>query len=420
MKVSKEKMVLHLPFDEAVGSTRAYNYAPNRTADNDAILSGDCEITEDAVFGNALRVGTNGEVYIGENIIDFSDEFTITAFIKSTGREISFSMNYSGGNQPHTHTAPVSPSQWKFVAIQRVFMGDAYYTRFIVNTNIVLNEVAPAEAVGCNISTDADAVDIVDDIKAWNRALTLTEVFTLQREDEYLDFYVDGVNFKTYGVEVSSEEGLLDELERKDPPRMDWDSMHGEVVDLSRPRWQPREIKLECFIVASSNSAFIRAKNRFAAAFNASGLHRLTCEYAGTVKPLEYDVYRVEKMEVKNEWTDDLKVGAFTVTLREPQPIKMVLKHICQSAGSEAWFQCNIDRPLSVSWGDQDATCVVVTGTGNTSKSNMLHNANGNPLKVKHAYAGAGDYDIVIKGNIERITNFTTNCIVVYGADGNI
>lgn len=420
MKVSKEKMVLHLPFDEAVGSSRAYNYAPNRTADNDAQLSGDCEITEDAVFGNALCLGTNGECSVGENLINFAEEFTLTAFIKSTGGEITFTMAYSAGQPSHTHTISVSPLQWKFVGIQRVLMGNTYYTRFLLDEQIIFNEVAPAEVVGCNVSIEEDAVATIDEVKVWNRALTLTEVFSLQREDEYLDFYVDGVNFKTFGVEVSSEEGLLDELERKDPPRMEWESMHGEVVDLSRPRWQPREIKLECYIVASSNSAFIRAKNRFAAAFNTAGAHRLTCEYAGTVKPLEYDVYRIGNMEVTNDWTDDLKVGTFTVTLREPQPIKMVVKHICQSAGSVAWFQCNIDRGLSVSWGDQDTTCTVVTGSGNASKSNNLHDANGNPLKVQHTYAAAGDYDIVIKGNIERITNFTTNCIVVYGADGNI
>ena len=38
MKVSKENLVLHLPFDEEVGSTRAYNFAPNRTTDNDALI----------------------------------------------------------------------------------------------------------------------------------------------------------------------------------------------------------------------------------------------------------------------------------------------------------------------------------------------------------------------------------------------
>ena len=413
-------MVLHLPFDEEVGSTRAYNYAPNRTADNDAQLSGDCEVTEDAVFGNALRMGDSGECSVGENLINFAGEFTLTAFVKSTGGEISFVMNYSGGNQPHTHTIAVSTSQWKFVAIQRVLVGNTYYTRFILDYQIVLNEVAPAEPTGCHVSIEDDVVATIDEVKVWNRGLTLTEVFSLQREDENIDFLVDGVNFQAYGVEVSKEEGMLDALERKDPPRMDWDSMHGEVVDLSRPYWQPREIKLECYIVASSNTAFIRAKNRFLAAFNSAGTHRLTCEYAGTVKPLEFDVYRTEKVEVVNDWTDDLKVGSFIITLREPQPIKMVLKHICQSGNSVAWFQCHTDRSLSVTWGDNNTVCNVITGSGNTYKSNNLHDANGYPLKVQHTYAAGGDYDIVIHGNIERITYFSTNCIVVYGADGNI
>ena len=420
MKVSKEKMVLHLPFDETVGSAVAYNYAPNRTSNNDAVLSGDCQITEDAVFGNALRMGADGECSVGENLINFAGEFTLSAFIKPTGGEISFVMNYSAGNQPHTNTIAVSPLQWKFVAIQRVLMGNTYYTRFILDYQIVFNQPAPSEAVGCGVCIEEDTACVIDELKAWNRALSLVEVFSLQKDDEYLDFYVDGVNFKTFGVEVSGYKGLQDELERKDPPRMEWDSMHGEVVDLSRPHWQPRDIELECYIIASNKSAFIRAKNRFMAAFNSAGLHRLTLVYADTVKPLEFDVYRTDKVEVEDNWSDDPLVGTFTIALREPQPIKMVLKHICQSGNSVAWFQCNIDKPLSVTWGDGDTSCTIVTGSGNASKSNWMHDANGNPLKVQHTFAAAGEYDIVIHGNIERITNLTTNCIVVYGADGNI
>ena len=231
-----------------------------------------------------------------------------------------------------------------------------------------------------------------------------------------MEYYVDGVNFKTHGVEVSKANGLLDELERKEPLRVDWDGAHGEVIDLSRPHWNRREISLECFIVASSNTAFVRSLNRFMAQFRKAGTQRLTCEYAGTVKPLEYDVYRDEKVEVDKNWNDELMVGTFTLVLIEPQPIKMVLKHICQSANSTAWFQCQTYKMLTVSWGDQDTSCTV-NDTDSRTKSTNLH---GTPIKVAHTYAAAGEYDIVIHGNIEEITDFTTNCILVYGADGNI
>lgn len=420
MKVSKEKMVLHLPFDEEVGSTRAHNFAPNRTASNDAILGDGCSLTEDAVFGNALHISEDGECSVGENPIELAGEFTLSAFIKPTSREISLIMNFSASNPTQSHAVAVRPSQWIFVAIQRVLMNNSYYTRFIVGDKIVYNQQAPGACVGCGVCADDAAETTVDDLKVWNRALSLSEVFILQKEDEYLDFFVDGVNFKEFGVEVSKADGMLDALARKEPTRVDWDSLHGEVVDLSRPHWQARDITLECFIVSSSNTAFIRSMNRFLSAFAKAGTQRLTCQYSGTVKPLEFDVYRDEKVEVDNTWTDELKVGTFTIALREPQPIKMVLKHICQSAGSSAWFQCHTSKMLTVTWGDKDTTCTIISGSGNASKSNSLHDANGNPLKVQHTFAAAGDYDIVIHGNIESVTDFTTNCIIIYGANGDI
>ncbi len=417
-KVSKEKMVLHLPFDEEVGSTLAYNYAPNRTASNDATITGDCELTEDAVFGNALQInGENSECSVSQNLIEFEGEFTLTTFVKTTDDELTILMNFGNGGLYHSHTAAVRPSEWYFVAVQRVLIDSVYHTRFVLNRHVVLDEESPNVPTGLSIidgSEENTSVVTIDELKIWNRGLSLTEIFTLQKEDEYLDFYVNGENFKLYGVEVSAANGLLDALERKDPLRVDWDSVHGEVIDLSRPHWNRREITLECFIVASSNTAFIRSLNRFLEAFAGAGTQRLTCEYAGSVKPLEYDVYRNDKVEVEHNWTEELKVGTFTISLIEPQPVKMVLKHICQSANSEVWLQCHSDKFLNVTWGDNDTTCQVDGESSARTKSSNLRSRNSATFTVRHTYATAGEYDIVIHGNIEDITDFTTNAIIIW------
>lgn len=426
-KVSNEKLVLHLPFDEEVGSAVAYNYAPNRTSSNDAVIGTGCSFTEDAMLGNALKLSSaDAECSVAENVVDLSGEFTIAGFAKCPESQIRFLMDYDGGNTQQLHTAQVSPSQWHFLTIQRVLMNAIYYTRFIVDTNIVYNEPSLGVPMFCSVSCNESSNEpvIIDDVRAYNRALTLMEVFTLQKECDHLDFLVDGVNFKEFGVEVSETHGLLGGLERKAPLRVDWDSLHGEVVDLSRPHWNARQISLECFIVASTNTAFIRSMNRFLKAFNKAGTQRLTCIYADSVKPLEYDVYRNDEIEVDYTWSDELKVGTFTIALIEPQPIKIVLKHICQSSG-DAWFQCNSDKPLLVTWGDNTTNCAISTDGGSTwdttsRKALNSSNLKGTPVRVKHTYAAAGDYDIVIHGNMESISNLTTNCIVVYGADGNI
>lgn len=410
-KVSKEKMVLHLPFDEDAGSARAYNYAPNRTADTDGILSGDCAFRD--AEGYLMLHGEDAECHVEANLLRFSGEFTLVGYIRTNATEITLVMNYSDQRQEYTHA--VTPGEWYFVCIQRVLMGSDFYTRMMVDEQMVYNEPAVGNPVGCFVTDNTDDHSIaMDDVKAWNRALSFTEIFALMRSNEDVEYYVDGINFKTFGVEVSDSHGLLDALARKEPLRVDWDNYHGETVSLNRPRFQRREIRLECFIVASDNYAFVQAVNRFIAAFNKSGTVRLTCEYDGASKPLEFDVYRDEAIEVDKTWSEELMVGTFEITLIEPSPVKRVLKYICQSAGY-AEFTITTSKKINVTWGDCDNTCQISTD-GGTTWTSLTRSANigGSAIKVRHYFASAGEYTIVIHGVIEDITSFSTDCIVVW------
>ena len=138
--------------------------------------------------------------------------------------------------------------------------------------------------------------------------------------------------------------------------------------------------------------------------------------YKRQVKPLEYDVYRNDKVEIDKTWNDELMVGTFSITLIEPQPVKMVLKHICQDENSMAWFKCKSDKMLTITWGDGDDNCII-NDTEAKSKSSGIH---GTPIKISHRYATAGEHNIVIHGNMESVTDFETNCITLYGPNGNI
>lgn len=414
MKVSNDNLVLHLPFDEEAGSSKAYNFAPNRTTGNDGVLSGNCWFNEE--LGCIHFDDSSAEVSVNENLIDFTAEFTCTMFIRPYSGQISLTMNYLGNALYHTHTLAANANAWYFCAIERALVGNVYYTRFFVNEQLVLNEAAlgtPAGFCICDGETDNSSAD-VDELKMWARALSVSEIFSLCRADDDVEYYVDGVNFKTFGVEVSQADGLLDALERKEPLKVDWDSYHGEVIDLHRPHYQPRDITLECFIVASSNYQFVKAMRKFFDAFEKSGTARLTCEYTSNAKPLEYDIYRNDKVEVEKTWNDELMVGTFTIALREPQPVKRVLKFICQSA-ADAVFTISTNKRISVSWGDNNMACYVSTDGGSTWTDNdRSQGISGTAVKVKHPYSSAGSYNIVIHGNIEDIDSLTSDLIPLW------
>ena len=116
-------------------------------------------------------------------------------------------------------------------------------------------------------------------------------------------------------------------------------------------------------------------------------------------------------------------VGTFELHLVEPSPVKKVLRHISQDADSYAVFRLTTSLKVQVTWGDHNATesvakaCETSTDGVNWTtpdRSNPSVNLSGNGLWVRHKYPMPGEYDIVIHGVIERVTNFQTDEIIVY------
>lgn len=143
-------------------------------------------------------------------------------------------------------------------------------------------------------------------------------------------YYINGLTFDSLNVHVSASKGLLDKLKLKEPQKYAWTEEHGEHVDLTKPRFEAREITLECFITASSSVDFITKINAFWSQFEGAGTKRLMV-IIDPAKPLVYEVYVPDSIDVDKEWNDADMVGTFSLKLREPEPVKKVIKFTASS-----------------------------------------------------------------------------------------
>jgi hypothetical protein len=164
-------------------------------------------------------------------------------------------------------------------------------------------------------------------------------------------------------------------------------------VDLMKPVFGPREIELECWMKTSTQDELVSKWMQVRDIFMSAGTKRLRID-AGT-KPLLFDVYHRERLDPSNKWRNAGPYFVrFTLKLREPEPVKRVLK----VSGSSVSITLTSRKLLSISWGDGQKTM----------------NVYGNGVTVGHSYAGGGDKYVVISGNIEDITGFSTDAVIVW------
>lgn len=207
-----------------------------------------------------------------------------------------------------------------------------------------------------------------------------------------LSYKIDGVDFKSFGVWVSKSEGFVDGLTMKEPQTTNWQGEHGEVPDLAAPRYNAREITLDCFIEASNKFDFLTKVKAFLAAFYKPDLRKL--ELSISSKPLIYMVYTPAALEVEKRWSDSQMIGTFKLQLKEPQPIKRLLK----ITGTSVSITFTSSNPINIYWGD----------------GSKLLDAYGTAQTKTHTYATSGTYYILITGVIEEISSFTTTADVVW------
>ena len=200
-----------------------------------------------------------------------------------------------------------------------------------------------------------------------------------------LNYSINGISFASLGIVVSDSDGVIDGLKLKEPFAVNWPDANGLVVDLLRPRFEAREIKLQCFLVAANPGALIAQTNALIAQLVKFGTQRLQINPVSG-KPLVYEVYSKSGFEVEKKWRDAQTPAKFSLSLIEPQPVKWVLSGV---TGLIASIRISAPSPITIYWGD--GTNQLVSGANQT---------------VTHTYGGTNGtiYYTIVSGELQRMT----------------
>lgn len=393
--------IFQMPFDESDGATVAYDYSSNR-ADGEVV---------GAHFvpgknGNAISFDGQSTCEVSKSVFAVAqNEWTIMAWVRAeeieTGspKRLVWVLNF-GGIQNHKEAViDIVPGSWySVVATKR---GNTF--TFYLNSTVMATIVASGTLQGVSLCQDYYGGDYglgcLDDVAIFNKCLELADIINELSATKNQAYYIDGVDLKDFGVFVSGSKGILNRPKLKTPASVSWDNYHGTAVDLQHKYYENREITLQCFIKANGKNEFIQKVAEFEAIFDKKGTNRLVID-VHPIKPLIYETYCADTIDIEKTWNDELMVGTFNLKLIEPEPVKRVLKHMRTNATNAV---CSItmntaNKYVNIYWGD-----------GSVDYDVCLNNET-----ITHEYAANGDYFTVITGDIDRITNFQTNAIVVW------
>lgn len=404
MAANETDLILNLPFDEASGSAKAYDYARDR---HDATVSGADFIA--GRQGNCIHFDGEGSATIEDSFLNLNGDFTLLAWVKPatfadgvTGKNrLGFFFNTAALEGSRAVWLDVLTDTWGYYTIRKKgtvidIFADTQH-RETVNMPGALTGLAIIQDI---YSTGLAYAD-VDEVKIYGVPLTDEDIADTLNDVRQLDYYLNGVNFKDYDIRVSSSEGVLDLPKLKTPLSVDWPDYHGEIVDLDDKRVEARVIKLNCWMRAKGKIDFATKVNAFQQQFMRNGTARLMISIHPT-KPLVYEVYNAEGVSYDKRWHDDKMIGTFTLTLREPDPVKRVLRHQRSSqATAKVTVGFKSDKMVTIYWGDGAADYDLY---GDYTGANA----------VEHTYATDGTYYPIVAGIIDKITNFSTNAIIVW------
>ena len=385
--------VLNLPFNEADGSTTASDYSKSRT---NATVT-DCAFVN-GKQGKAIEFDGNGHADVNGSMINLAGDFTLLAWIKTEGN-IGLLLQYGIEAEEQIQRDYTIGNTWVCLAVVKEGLTVKIYKDMLLADTITL----PSQLVGMGINqpfaTD-NGVGCIDEVRVYDTAATPEELDTLISTAKKLTYYLNGKSFiPTWGIYVESSDGILQRPKQKARYTQDWPDMHGEVVDLTNKRVQPREITLKCWIPANGKNEFVSKWEDFIKEFDKDDTARLMIDIHPT-KPLVYEVYVTDTLDVTKKWNDELMVGTFTLKLREPDPVKRVVRF---RADGEHYIKLKSDKIVTVAWGDQTFTHNV-WGDHTTEQTKLTHTySTDNPI-----------YYAVISGVIEEITDFETDGIVVW------
>lgn len=388
-----KRLKLYLPFDDPKGDV-AYDYSTSR---KNGVLTGGAHIDPNGKIGRCLSLN-GGDCKLNLEKLDFMSDFTISMYIKTEESKITWMLSQEGINKYLDHTESVIPNVWQHY----MFIRKINTFSVVIDGEKVYEAHLDDEPKGLTILDHSyinKSNSYVDELRVYNEALSDADIEKTLGSDD-VEYYIDGINFKEFGVYVMKSSGLVGRLARKEPLIVDWDNYHGIARTKDNPVFKERNIILECFIEAT-RADYVYKVNRFFEQFDKAGDHRLTVEYNGKIKPLQYEVELLDDADTNKRWSryrDSINVGEFKLKLVEDEPVKKVLKFITTNEKEKVRIDFTSDLMLSFSWGD---------GTKN-------YNVRGRDTYIEHTYNKPGEYDIVVSGVIEDIEKFTTNAIIVW------
>lgn len=395
-------LVLNLPFDESEGSSIAYDYSPSALHAQ----------LRDAIFttgrnGNSILFEGAGYAEISQPVINYASTFTVMFWAKALQYGAAptttwFLIKFAGSERFMRLDLNAKLDTWTHVTLTH--SGGVF--KSYINSGLTDTESTPigwGNATGfCSLndnSFDNTGHYYLDDFRVYNDvAMSSSQIREIMEGLVTTSFKINRTAFSSYGVTVQRAKGLVDALERKEPLQEAWDNYHGDQVDLSSPTFEGRDIELECWIRASNKDSLVNQFNNFISQFDKSGLQQLLVDI-GT-RSLVYAVFRKERIAIDNRWKEIGEVfGSFTIKLREPDPVKRVLRQVVtSSANHQVSITLSCSKLLTIHWGDSQSET----------------NIHGTNQTLTHTFSQNGEYYIVISGNIEEITGFTTNAIVVW------
>lgn len=393
-------IIFQMPFDESDGSPIAYDYSQNRA---DGAVNGAHFVA--GKNGNAISFAGSDTCEVSKTVFpNLNIDFSMMLWVQNreiecgSPKKLIWVLNFSGLKSFVEVPIEAMPGSWFSLAITR--RGTAF--NFYVNSSLVETVNHSGTLLGLSLNQDYYGGEygfgLLDDVKIYNVALTQSDLINEMSSSRQQAYLLDGKDFKDFGVYVSGSDGIVSRPKLKSPASLKWDNYHGESVDLAHKFYESREITLSCFVKAETKMDFIKRVSEFEQQFDKVGTNRLTID-VHPVKPLIYEVYCKDAIEISKEWSDDIMVGTFKLKLVEPEPVKRVLKHIRVGESTKACtIRMSTRKYVNIYWGD----------------GSVDYDVCGDNVLVSHDYTTNGDYFPVITGCIEEITSFDTNAIVVW------
>ena len=396
--------VLYLPFDESNGVEVASDYSLSGT--NAAVTN--CSFI-DGKQGKAIKFDGSGHADITNSNISLSGNFTVLAWINteaqllSDNNKLGLYLQYgTGENEYIQNWYDNATGVWTYWAIVKEGLKVTVYKDTQIIDTITLTANLVGMALNQAIYASDNGFAALDEVKIYNVAATQDEVAEVLNSVKQLTYYINGLSLiPTWGIHVQSSEGILQRPKMKTPFKQDWADLHGEVVDLSNKRFQSREITLKCWLPANGKIDFVNKWNDFVKQFEGHDTVRLMIDIHPT-KPLVYEVYLEDSLDVSKKWNDNLMVGTFTLKLKEPDPVKRVVRFRTDSR-ADHYIKLKSDTMLTIAWGD------------GTFTHNVWGDHTSDDKKLTHTYSTDQNvYYAIVSGVIEDVENFETDGIVVW------